>query len=218
MSVENKKKKNEPRKPEPNYYWIYAAVIILFFGIQIFGGGSWSQPDKTNQAQFEDFLKNGDVDRVLIVTNKKIAKVYLTPEAKQKSIHSSTDDKPAFMQPGPDDPDYSFEFGDLQNFENTFRQIKDDYDLTTRMEWNTESNVWGDILIGMLPFVIIIAIWIFIMRRMSSGGGVEAGANLSILGNRKQNSSTKKQISRQHLRMLPVLKELRKKFKKLLIS
>src|SRR5690554_5677945 len=185
MAVENKKKKNEPRKPKPNYYWIYAAVIILFFGIQIFGGGSWSQPDKTNQAQFEDFLKNGDVDRVLIVTNKKIAKVYLTPEAKQKSIHSSTDDKPAFMQPGPDDPDYSFEFGDLQNFENTFRQIKDDYDLTTRMEWNTESNVWGDILIGMLPFVIIIAIWIFIMRRMSSGGGGGAGGQLFNIGKSK---------------------------------
>jgi len=185
MAVENKKKRNEPRKPRPNYYWIYAAVIILFFGIQIFGGGSWSQPDKTNQAQFEEFLKNGDVDRVLIVTNKKIAKVYLTPEAKQKSIHSSPDDRPAFMQPGPEDPDYSFEFGDLQNFENTFREIKDNYDLTTKMEWNTESNVWGDILIGMLPFVIIIAIWIFIMRRMSSGAGGGAGGQLFNIGKSK---------------------------------
>src|SRR5690554_47605 len=185
MAVENKKKRNEPRKPRPNYYWINAAVIILFFGIQIFGGGSWSQPDKTNQAQFEEFLKNGDVDRVLIVTNKKIAKVYLTPEAKQKSIHSSPDDRPAFMQPGPEDPDYSFEFGDLQNFENTFRDIKDNYELTTKMEWNTESNVWGDILIGMLPFVIIIAIWIFIMRRMSSGAGGGAGGQLFNIGKSK---------------------------------
>lgn len=185
MAAEKKKKKNEPRKPKSSYYWIYAAVIILFFGIQIFGGGSWSQPDKTNQAQFEEFLKNGDVDKVLIITNKKIAKVYLTPEAKQKSIHSSTDDKPGFMQPSADDPDYSFEFGDLQNFENTFRQIKEDYELTSKMEWNTESNVWGDILIGMLPFVIIIAIWIFIMRRMSSGAGGGAGGQLFNIGKSK---------------------------------
>src|SRR5690554_3501004 len=53
------------------------------------------------------------------------------------------------------------------------------------MEWNTESNVWGDILIGMLPFVIIIAIWIFIMRRMSSGAGGGAGGQLFNIGKSK---------------------------------
>lgn len=187
MAVENKKnnKTTEPRRPRPNYYWIYAAVILLFFGIQIFGGGGWSQPDKTNQAQFEDYLKKGDVEKVLVVTNKKIAKVFLTPEAKQSGTHSKSSDRPAFMSPGADDPDYSFEFGDLQNFENSFREIKETHDIPTKMEWHTETNLWGDILIGMLPFVIIIAIWIFIMRRMSAGAGGGAGGQLFNIGKSK---------------------------------
>ena len=123
MAQENKNKKNESKKPRPNYYWIYAGIILLFFGIQIFGGGSWAQPEKTNQASFEQFLKDGDVDRVDII-NEKIAKVYLTPEAKSKASHSKKGDTPAFLSPGPNDPDYQFEFGDLQLFQQDFREIK----------------------------------------------------------------------------------------------
>ncbi len=183
MAVENKNKKQEPKKPRPNYYWIYAAVILLFFGIQIFGGSSWSQPAKTTQAQFEDYLRKGEVEKVDII-NKKIAKVYLTDEAKAKEAGSKKD-TPAFLAPGPNDADYQFEFGDLQNFENSFQQIKQENNLDTKMEWHTDSNVWGDILMGILPFVIIIAIWIFIMRRMSSGAGGGAGGQLFNIGKSK---------------------------------
>ena len=184
MASENKNKKNETKKPRPNYYWIYAAVILLFFGIQIFGGGNWSQPAKTSQSQFEEYLKQGDVEKVDIITRKP-AKVYLTTEAKTREAHSKKSDAPAFMTPGPNDADYQFEFGDLQNFENSFQQIKQENDLATRIEWHTDSNVWGDILMGILPFVIIIAIWIFIMRRMSSGGGGGAGGQLFNIGKSK---------------------------------
>ena len=184
MAAENKSKKNEPKKPRPNYYWIYAAVILLFFGIQIFGGSNWSQPAKTTQSQFEDYLRQGDVEKVDII-NKKVAKVYLTDAAKERESSSKKSDAPAFLAPGPNDADYQFEFGDLQNFENSFQQIKQENSLTTKMEWHTDSNVWGDILMGILPFVIIIAIWIFIMRRMSSGAGGGAGGQLFNIGKSK---------------------------------
>ncbi len=184
MAEENKNKKTESKKPRPNYYWIYAGIILLFFGIQIFGGGSWAQPEKTNQAQFEEYLKAGDVDKVEVI-NEKIAKVYLTPEAKSKAVHSKKGDSPAFLTPGPNDADYQFEFGDLQLFQQDFREIKNENDLTASLNFKTDSNVWGDILIGILPFVIIIAIWIFIMRRMSAGGGGGAGGQLFNIGKSK---------------------------------
>lgn len=184
MAEENKNKKNESRRPKPSYYWVYAAIILLFFGIQIFGGGSWSQPDKTNQATFEEFLKNGDVEKVDII-NKKIAKVYLTDAAKQKEIHSKNKRTPSFLAPGPNDPDYQFEFGDLQLFQKDFQEIKANNNLSTALNFETENNVWGDIFMGILPFVIIIAIWIFIMRRMSSGAGAGAGGQLFNIGKSK---------------------------------
>ncbi len=184
MAEENKNKKSESKRPKPTYYWIYAAIILLFFGIQIFGGGSWSQPEKTNQAKFEEFLKNGDVEKVDII-NKKIAKVYLTDAAKDKEIHSKKGNTPSFLAPGPSDPDYQFEFGDLQLFQKDFQEIKAENSLTTSLNFETDNNVWGDILMGILPFVIIIGIWIFIMRRMSSGAGGGAGGQLFNIGKSK---------------------------------
>lgn len=184
MAEENKNKKNDSKKPKANYYWIYIAIILLFIGIQFFGGGSWAQPEKTNQAQFEEFLKDGDVEKVDVI-NKKVAKVYLTNTAKEKEVHSKKGETPSFLAPGPNDPDYQFEFGDLQNFENSFSTIKQENQLATKMEWHTDSNVWGDILMGILPFVIIIGIWIFIMRRMSSGAGGGAGGQLFNIGKSK---------------------------------
>lgn len=184
MAEENKNKKNDTKKPKPNYYWIYAAIIMVFFAIQIFGGGSWSEPEKTNQANFEEFLRNGDVEKVDII-NKKMAKVYLTDAAKQKEIHAKEGNTPSFMAPGPNDADYQFEFGDLQLFQKDFQDIKTENDLPTTLNFETDNNVWGDILMGILPFVIIIAIWIFIMRRMSGGAGGGAGGQLFNIGKSK---------------------------------
>ena len=184
MAEENKNKKNETRKQKPTYYWIYAVIIMLFFAIQIFGGGSWSQPEKTNQAKFEEYLRNGDVEKVEVI-NHKFAKVYLTEEAKKKEIHSKKGDTPSFLSPGPNDPNYQFEFGDLQLFQKDFQEIKTQNNLSTTLNFDTENNVWGDILMGILPFIIIIGIWIFIMRRMSAGAGGGAGGQLFNIGKSK---------------------------------
>ncbi|WP_310992617.1 ATP-dependent zinc metalloprotease FtsH [Aequorivita marina] len=184
MAQENKNKKNNSKKPKASYYWIYIAIALIFLGINIFGGGSWSQPEKTTQSQFETFLKDGDVEKVDVI-NKKIAKVYLTSEAKAKETHAKEDNAPAFLEPGANDPDYQFEFGDLQIFQKDFQEIKAENDLTTTLNFQTDSNIWGDILMSILPFAIIIAIWIFIMRRMSSGAGGGAGGQLFNIGKSK---------------------------------
>lgn len=176
-------KKRQPKKPKFNTYWIWAALIMLFIGINIFGGNKWAQPAKTTQAEFEKFLAAGDVERVEII-NKKKAEVYLTSDAKEKEEHK---DKlsDSFISPGPRDASYQFEFGDLQNFENTINLIKEEKGLNTPIEWKTDTNVFGDILISFLPFIIIIAIWIFIMRRMSSGAGGGAGGQIFNIGKSK---------------------------------
>ncbi len=181
MAEENKKP--EARKPRFNAYWIYAAIILVFLGIQFFGGGSWSQPKDITQSQFEDFLAKGDVDKFLIVNKKKV-KVFLTPDAKTKPEHAQKKSS-NFLPAGPNDPDYEFEIGDLQNFENTFKPIISDNQLATQYDIKTEENLFGDIFLTLLPFIVIIGIWIFIMRRMSAGAGGGAGGQIFNIGKSK---------------------------------
>ncbi|MDT0555969.1 ATP-dependent zinc metalloprotease FtsH [Patiriisocius hiemis] len=183
--AEEKKNNKKPdlKKPKFNAYWIYAAIILVILGIQFFGGNSWSQPNKVTVGEFKTYLKEGDVDKILIV-NKKIAKVFLTQDAKQKEIHSKKRPK-GLLKPSASDPDYQFEFGDLQNFENTFYDLKENNNLNTALDYKTETNLLGEFLPSIIFFVVIIAIWIFIMRRMSSGAGGGAGGQIFNIGKSK---------------------------------
>ncbi len=170
---------NKDLKPKFSAYWIYGIIIVIFLGIQFFGSGSWSEPAKTTPAEFQQFLTDGDVEKVVIV-NKNKAKVFLSQEAKAKEVH--TRNAKDQLLPSSNVPAYQFEFGDLQNFENELRRTKQEYNLDTAVVYDTESNVWGDVLLTLLPFAIIIAIWIFIMKRMSSGAGGGAGGQIFNIG------------------------------------
>jgi len=179
----NNNKKSELKKPKFNSYWIYGAIIIVFIVLNVFGGGSWSQPKKTTQGEFETLLRDGDVEKVEIV-NRKIAKVYLTPEAKDKEKHTKNKKRSNFLSDGKE-ASYQFEFGDLQNFENSLDKIKSQDNLQTTVVYETDNNVMSEILISLLPFVIIIGIWIFIMKRMSGGAGGGAGGQIFNIGKSK---------------------------------
>jgi len=171
-----------PNKPKFNSYWIYAGIIVLFIGVQLFSGGSFNKVANTSPSEFENFLRNGDVERLIIYKNTRIAEVYLTQDAKSKPEHSDVSENESF---GGKSPDYKFEFGDLQNFENKINQIKKENDIQLNPRYETKDNFWGDILIGLLPFIVIIGIWIFIMRRMSGGAGGGAGGQIFNIGKSK---------------------------------
>lgn len=183
----NKNKKSKkpiggPNKPKFNSYWIYIGIIALFIGVQIFSGGSFNTIADTSPSEFENFLRNGDVERLTIYKNTRIAEVYLTEEAKSKAEHQAVANNNSI---GGQTPDYKFEFGDLQNFENKINQIKKENDIQLNPRYETKENFWGDILISLLPFVVIIGIWIFIMKRMSGGGAGGPGGQIFNIGKSK---------------------------------
>ena len=179
----SKDKKPELKRPKLNSYWIYIAIFVMFMGLNIFGGGNLSDPLNTTQVEFQSYLKNGDVEKVEII-NKKLARVYLTNSARENSIHANKF-KDRIMKPGPNDAAYQFEFGDLQNFENSLNTIKRDHGLSTKIVWNTETNIWAEFLPSILFFALIIGVWLFIMRRMSAGGAGGAGGQIFNIGKSK---------------------------------
>ena len=176
----NDNNKFDSKKPKFNAYWVYVPIILIFIALQIFGGGALGGPSKTTQEEFKRYLTNGDVDKIEIV-NKKLAKVYLTKEAQQKEEHTSKQTN-SLLKPSALEAQYQFEFGDLQNFENTINEIKDNSSLDTKIIWTTESNLWAEFLPSIIFFAIIIGIWIFIMRRMSAGAGGGPGGQIFNIG------------------------------------
>lgn len=177
-----KAKKPAPKRPKFSAWWIYAAIIFVFLGLNYFSGSGFDEPNKINPDKFEEYLKEGDVKKVEIVNNS-IAKVYLTPEAKKKSIHKKAEDKGLFPSTG--GPDYEFRFGDLKLFQENINKVQENNNLSVPVSFEAESNFFGEILMTLLPIAVIIGIWIFIMRRMSSGAGGGAGGQIFNIGKSK---------------------------------
>ena len=171
-------KKNNKKNPKINPFWYYGGVIFLFILFQSFSGGLASnEVNQISPSKFFEYVSQGDVEKIDIV-NKREVKVYLSDEASTQDIHKGTV-SPYFSLSGRS-ANYRFEFGDLQNFENNLKKKEDENNLSIDINYVTEQNIWGDLLLSMLPFVIIIGIWIFIMRKMSSGGSGGGGQIFSI--------------------------------------
>ena len=171
-------KKNNKKAPKINQYWFYGGIIFLFILLQVFSGGIASNDAiQTTPSKFFEYVSMGDVERIEII-NKREVKVYLTEEASSKDIHKET--IKAYFPLSAQTASYKFEFGDLQNFENRLKRNEEENNLVIEVNYVTEQNIWGDLLLSMLPFVLIIGVWIFVMRKMSSGGSGGGGQIFNI--------------------------------------
>ena len=171
------------KTPKINPYWIYGIIIVILLSISFLGEGSIKSSNKTNTSDFERFLLNGDIDKVLI-QNEKIAKIYLKREALERNEHRIVSKKNFLGQVNESGPHYSFEFGDLKLFQEKLEKAKS-RNLDFQYEFITVENKFFDIILSFLPIIIIIAVWIFIMRRMSGNAAGGAGGQIFNIGKSK---------------------------------
>ena len=174
---------NENKPSRFSAFWFYAGLaLILFFILNpLSSAGLWKQPEEISQTEFEKFLQDGDISKVVVV-NKHQARIYLFPEAMDKPDHKKVRAESPLFKTGEDSdvPQYRMEIGVLENFENRFNKIVAENNLSnTQLVYRTEQNFVGDLLITVvLPLVLFVGLWIFLMRR--AGGGFGGGQFFNI--------------------------------------
>lgn len=177
------KKNNKPSKDfkfKFNFYWVYGILFALILGYQFFNSSDLTT-SKLSDNEFKQILQENDIKKIVIV-NKEFAQIFIKEQVLQKPKHNEKTKSPFF---NPEAPLYIYNFGDLQNFENELNSEKLKYELDFDRDNATETNIWDGIFMW-LPFIFIIAIWIFIMRRMSgAGGGGGAGGQIFNIGKSK---------------------------------
>src|ERR1700704_5623160 len=69
---------NQPPKKGPRFsiYWIYAIIFAVLIGFQLLNPFS-PNTATTNTLLFKKMIADGDVDKYVIVDNRKTVKVYL---------------------------------------------------------------------------------------------------------------------------------------------
>jgi cell division protease FtsH len=166
----------EKKKGGFSVYWIYAILGVALIAFQIYQSGSSTHTILKKKTLFTLIEQNG-VRKVEIVNQSK-ADFYLTAEGiayvKNTKGGEWTEMKKALDKSGPvKDKEIVFELeniGDPGNFEKDLDQLK----FSNYIPVN-KVNYLAQILGYILPFGIIILIWIFVMRRMSGGAGGGGG-------------------------------------------
>ena len=180
MNNTNKDNKTNMPKFKFSSYWIYGAIFIAIIAFQFLNSGDLASKS-ISKNKFDEILNDNDIQKITVV-NKDVAQIYLTKEALEKEKHKKYTTS-AFYRPG--SPVYEYNFGDQQNFENQVYKAKEDNNLIVDLKNEEQTSIF-DAIIGVLPFIILILIWVFFMRRMSgAGGGSGAGGQIFSIGKSK---------------------------------
>src|SRR5690606_30155788 len=172
---------NKFRKPgfKLNPWALYVVLIVVIFGWSFFSGGfQVNDPKNLTITEFYRYLDRGDFEKVVIY-NKTTAEAFVKEDALTKLDHTEVPTQDILKKPTKG-PHYVTEIGNDEIFQNRLEKAVQENHLINYENKTTSS--WGD-FIGFLPFILFIAIWIFMMRRMSGAGGAGGGGQIFSIGN-----------------------------------
>ena len=179
MSDSNKE--NKPKSPKAKFssYWIYGAVFIALIVFNFLNSDALASKSLSKN-KFEEILNENEIEKILVVNNTT-AQIYLTEDALAKSKYKDFK-KGTFYRPG--SPIFEYNFGDQQNFENEVSSAKEKYKLSVDMRNDNQTSIVESIF-NYLPFILLIGVWLFFMKRMSGGGGAGGGGQIFNIGKSK---------------------------------
>ena len=152
-----------------NFYWIYGIILLMLIGINLFDWGN--HPKEATWSQFSTWVKQGDIDRIVVV-NKEIVQVYIKKTKLADPAFKGVSKK-AFGNGVNEGPHYAFTIGDVGSFKKDLDEVQKDLtpDLRVNIVYNNNDRGYWDLLSWILPFFLLIVIYMFIIRRMGNGGG-----------------------------------------------
>ena len=152
--------------PKFNMNWIYIFVIIalalIFFSGGTKGLGNTSANVEKDYTTFVNYVNKGYASKVEINKDQSTLKMYVRPEHQREVFGGGNLGN---------DPYVKVEIGSIDNLETFLNQAVAQKKISGFSYNNDDSSLLTNILINVLPWVLIIFVWFWLMRRMSGGGG-----------------------------------------------
>lgn len=175
--ADNYNKKPTPQKGKGpkipmNSYWIYIVAIALIGFTYFFSqGGSFEK--EVSWSDFQKYTEDNYVEKIVVYNKKNTLQAFIKKDSVGKVFDEKTSKiakNPSIIVSIPSADKFS-DFNDRVNQNSKVSPIDVRYE---------DSSNFTDILVSLLPFILLIGIWIFIMRRMSGGGAGGGGGVFSV--------------------------------------
>jgi cell division protease FtsH len=170
----NKKSNNKMNVPKFSLNWMYAIIAMMLIGLYLSSeGGSLSKQISYNE--FQQYVRNGYATKV-VAYNDNTVELYVKPEYIRevfKQDASKVGKTPMVTTRVPSNESLS-RFLEKERDEARFQGTE---------QYEEKRDYISAFLLNILPFVLLIGVWLFFMRKMGSGGG--SGSNVFSVGKSK---------------------------------
>ena len=176
-----------------NIYWIYALVFLSIIAYNLVKGVS-RDGIETDQQKFYEMVKQGDIEKIKTIRNKKIVRVYVskdslakktpyylnalnTKEEPKKFETASKLEAPQLFFSIVEDKTFADQMSEFYKLNPTVRQVPDSPD--------NEGEQFGQIINFILPFLLIGLVLVMMMRKMGGAGGAGGPGGIFSIGKSK---------------------------------
>ncbi|MDF1575151.1 MAG: ATP-dependent zinc metalloprotease FtsH [Bacteroidales bacterium] len=172
-----------PGKPKFNSYWFIGIILLAMIGLQFLGSGNNLKEIDSNR--FFQVLKQGDVEKIVIVNKEKV-EIYIKAERLSDPRYDDVRSNKSNSMLGQPVPQYYFTIISQDVFMEDLNRVMNELPAEDRPAYTTltRRNYMGEIMLWVIPFLLIMGIWIYMLRRMGGGGGA-GGGNIFSVGKSK---------------------------------
>ena len=163
MTKDNKQQK----LPRFNFTWLYivAGAVLLFIYLNGGEGGDMVKP--VGYTELKQYISKGYVSEVKVYDNDEVEASLFPDSAK-------------YVFPGKEArlgerPMLTSQIGSKEKFEEFIDARASEGVYKGNVKYETKPDYWGNLFWNIFPLIVFIGIWIFLMRRMSGGGGGAQG-------------------------------------------
>ena len=165
------KPNNNPKKtPKFNLSWLYMAIFaaLLFLNFRSPSGVKGGIERNISYSEFKEYVSKGYAEKVTAYDNNK-AELTIIPDSAVRIFGKNA------VQAGTPTVLY-VEVGSVEALDRFLDEQEKAGAFKGKLDYKKEDKFLSNLFWNLFPFILLIGVWVFIMRRMGGGAGASGGA------------------------------------------
>ncbi len=177
---ENKQPQQEKKNPKGkdnkqvnfkfNLGWIYILIVIVLLGI-FFNSDQSGNSKELGWSEFQQLARENKFSEMVVYNRKSVVTATVKPQYVSE-IFKDTVQTPTYFKPkAGEKSSVVVVIPSPDRFSDFYDRLVAENKIDAKVSFDEGGNMLWDLLLSIGPIILIIAVWIFIMRRMSGGAG-----------------------------------------------
>ena len=165
---------NQPPRKTPKFSlsWVYAIIFMVLMFLLMKNPSEEGATRKISYSEFKEYVSNGYVEKVVAYDDNKV-ELTIIPDSVVRIFGESMAQSgmPVVM---------TVEVGSIESLDRFLDEQGKAGAFEGKLDYKKKDNTLSNLFWNLFPFVLLIGVWIFIMRRMSGGGAGGPGGVFSV--------------------------------------